>query len=275
MSSKARRVQHRSCDQCRKGKRGCDANVGKALLIRRNAACQTTSNELLPWDSCSNCKKWRRACTFNWLLSLHMKNMTKGARNNKSRINKSHGDPGGNEKGAVRGRDRRICNGNDIESGSPARDTDNFSSAWSDQSAPMTYGAVNGSLGILHDDMDDWLYGTTSVEHSATSEYRPRHDESTTEESLSSPENSWSTSCCPERSTSYFVAFSHLLSADTSTLNSPNQTNTTDSQSTEKAPRDAKSQQAFTNKDFDTVAASIDLALSCWLNGQDVPNHHL
>ncbi|KAL1976744.1 hypothetical protein VTN31DRAFT_3026 [Thermomyces dupontii] len=273
MSSKARRVQHRSCDQCRKGKRGCDANVGKALLIRRNALCQTTPNELSPWDSCSNCKKWRRACTFNWLLSLHMKNMTKGGHSNKTRINKSRPDPGNNDKDAMRGRERRFCNGNDVESRSPPRDADDLSSAGSDQSVPMTYGAVNGSLGILHDDMDDWLYGTTSFDHFATDECYPRHGQSTTEESLPGLEDSWSTSCRPERSTSYFVAFSHLLSADASTLSSPNQTNATGPQSSEKAPPDDRNQQAFTNNDFDAVAASIDLALSCWLNGQDVPDH--
>ncbi|KAL4916745.1 hypothetical protein BDW62DRAFT_211716 [Aspergillus aurantiobrunneus] len=49
-----RRRQFHSCDPCRKGKRGCDApNV-------RNASA---------FGACTNCKRWKKDCTFTWLSS--------------------------------------------------------------------------------------------------------------------------------------------------------------------------------------------------------------
>ncbi|KAJ5757396.1 uncharacterized protein N7511_006090 [Penicillium nucicola] len=51
----SRRRQLHSCDQCRKGKRGCDA----PKMRRENGF------------SCSNCKRWKKDCTFNWLAVKH------------------------------------------------------------------------------------------------------------------------------------------------------------------------------------------------------------
>ncbi|KKK21989.1 hypothetical protein ARAM_005065 [Aspergillus rambellii] len=47
----SRRRQHHSCDQCRKGKRACDSPI-----IRDSG-----------FSSCSNCKRWKKRCTFDWL----------------------------------------------------------------------------------------------------------------------------------------------------------------------------------------------------------------
>ncbi|KAE8414591.1 hypothetical protein BDV36DRAFT_311706 [Aspergillus pseudocaelatus] len=58
-----RRRQHRSCDQCRKGKRACDALLADELESNANTAQQADNH------SCSNCRKHKRKCTFNWLLS--------------------------------------------------------------------------------------------------------------------------------------------------------------------------------------------------------------
>ncbi|KAE8162616.1 hypothetical protein BDV40DRAFT_312285 [Aspergillus tamarii] len=58
-----RRRQHRSCDQCRKGKRACDALLTDELEGHANAAQQADNH------SCSNCRKYKRKCTFDWLLS--------------------------------------------------------------------------------------------------------------------------------------------------------------------------------------------------------------
>ncbi|KAL6237865.1 regulatory protein alcR [Aspergillus navahoensis] len=56
-----RRRQNHSCDPCRKGKRRCDAPEN------RN---ETNENG---WASCSNCKRWNKDCTFNWLSSQRSK----------------------------------------------------------------------------------------------------------------------------------------------------------------------------------------------------------
>ncbi|CBF84528.1 transcription factor alcR [Aspergillus nidulans FGSC A4] len=60
-----RRRQNHSCDPCRKGKRRCDAPEN------RNEANENG------WVSCSNCKRWNKDCTFNWLSSQRSK--AKGA----------------------------------------------------------------------------------------------------------------------------------------------------------------------------------------------------
>ncbi|KAJ5267753.1 hypothetical protein N7478_010561 [Penicillium angulare] len=49
-----RRRQLHSCDPCRKGKRGCDAPK-----VRTDSG----------FGPCSNCKRWKKECTFNWLAS--------------------------------------------------------------------------------------------------------------------------------------------------------------------------------------------------------------
>ncbi|KAJ5188142.1 hypothetical protein N7491_004467 [Penicillium cf. griseofulvum] len=49
-----RRRQLHSCDPCRKGKRGCDA-----------------PKERSAFSSCSNCTRWKKECTFNWISSKH------------------------------------------------------------------------------------------------------------------------------------------------------------------------------------------------------------
>ncbi|KAB8268353.1 hypothetical protein BDV30DRAFT_15407 [Aspergillus minisclerotigenes] len=59
-----RRRQHRSCDQCRKGKRACDALLADELEGSSNTAARQAYNH-----SCSNCRKYKRKCTFDWLLS--------------------------------------------------------------------------------------------------------------------------------------------------------------------------------------------------------------
>ncbi|CAG8895288.1 unnamed protein product [Penicillium egyptiacum] len=53
----SRRRQLHSCDPCRKGKRGCDAPKD-----RQNGTFST----------CSNCTRWKKECTFNWISSKRM-----------------------------------------------------------------------------------------------------------------------------------------------------------------------------------------------------------
>jgi len=71
-----RRRQHRSCDQCRKGKRACDA----AILVRprgaddsspaSSSASGSSGKTISAVGPCSNCIRWRRECTFEWLRSV-------------------------------------------------------------------------------------------------------------------------------------------------------------------------------------------------------------
>ncbi|KAF2454999.1 hypothetical protein BDY21DRAFT_350878 [Lineolata rhizophorae] len=74
------RRQHRSCDQCRKGKRACDAAVPD---LREAKPESRSSVDLEPFNRsgatfcavgpCSNCKKWQKECTFDWLSSMQSK----------------------------------------------------------------------------------------------------------------------------------------------------------------------------------------------------------
>jgi hypothetical protein len=87
--SKTSRKQNRCCDQCRKGKRACDAAILEDTLLEasRSGANPTVfhysgephlsrglnavSADYLdvygPLASCSNCEKTKKACTFEWL----------------------------------------------------------------------------------------------------------------------------------------------------------------------------------------------------------------
>ncbi|OHE90713.1 C6 zinc finger domain-containing protein [Colletotrichum orchidophilum] len=63
------RRQNSSCDQCRKGKRACDAGALKDIQLCLDADLQWE----VDWQSlngpCSNCSKTRKMCTFNWARS--------------------------------------------------------------------------------------------------------------------------------------------------------------------------------------------------------------
>ncbi|KAL5046545.1 regulatory protein alcR [Aspergillus fruticulosus] len=78
-----RRRQNHSCDPCRKGKRRCDAPEN------RN---ETNENSLA---SCSNCKRWNKDCTFNWLSSQRSKPKGAGprARTKKARTATATAEP--------------------------------------------------------------------------------------------------------------------------------------------------------------------------------------
>lgn len=69
-----RRRQHRSCDQCRKGKRACDAEItvksqGLESPPSSNAS-GSPGRTVSAVGPCSNCIRWRRECTFEWLRSV-------------------------------------------------------------------------------------------------------------------------------------------------------------------------------------------------------------
>ena len=62
-----------SCDQCRKGKRACDARI-HARRWRHTFASDSNPNgntrlESSSTGSCSHCKRYKKTCTFNWLTS--------------------------------------------------------------------------------------------------------------------------------------------------------------------------------------------------------------
>lgn len=66
-----KRRQHRSCDQCRKGKRGCDARfLQTSRVLQHYAHVEDSEFHARAIGPCSNCKRWRRECTFKWLESV-------------------------------------------------------------------------------------------------------------------------------------------------------------------------------------------------------------
>jgi hypothetical protein len=89
-SSKTGRKQNRCCDQCRKGKRACDAAIledalleetktgespttfhysGKAPTLHKSRRETDGTDNYGPLASCSNCERTKKTCTFEWLRS--------------------------------------------------------------------------------------------------------------------------------------------------------------------------------------------------------------
>ncbi|RMJ24967.1 C6 transcription factor [Aspergillus sp. HF37] len=78
METRPRR-QYRSCDQCRKGKRACDGTVPE--LLPEVSLAHAGSN-ISPRSPCSNCTKWRKDCTYNWLSTTPPEPRKKKPRHN-------------------------------------------------------------------------------------------------------------------------------------------------------------------------------------------------
>ncbi|KAH7384237.1 hypothetical protein DE146DRAFT_622833 [Phaeosphaeria sp. MPI-PUGE-AT-0046c] len=73
-SSKTSRRQNRCCDQCRKGKRACDAAILEDALLDETqteggAVTFHYSDIFGALASCGNCEKTKKVCTFEWLRS--------------------------------------------------------------------------------------------------------------------------------------------------------------------------------------------------------------
>ncbi|KAL1638078.1 hypothetical protein SLS58_009004 [Diplodia intermedia] len=60
---KTGRRQHRSCDQCRKGKRACDVAFAKEP--------GGNADDIAALGPCSNCKRTGKNCTLQWLRAVH------------------------------------------------------------------------------------------------------------------------------------------------------------------------------------------------------------
>ncbi|KAH7344283.1 hypothetical protein BKA66DRAFT_543748 [Pyrenochaeta sp. MPI-SDFR-AT-0127] len=74
---KTSRKQTRCCDQCRKGKRACDAAILEDTLFDRNSSGASPtifhySDAFGPLARCGNCEKIKKACTFEWLRSQRL-----------------------------------------------------------------------------------------------------------------------------------------------------------------------------------------------------------
>ncbi|KAH5411813.1 hypothetical protein HBI23_172920 [Parastagonospora nodorum] len=72
--SRTSRKQNRCCDQCRKGKRACDAAILEDALLddtkaKENPTTFHYSDVFGPLAACSNCEKTKKTCTFDWLRS--------------------------------------------------------------------------------------------------------------------------------------------------------------------------------------------------------------
>ncbi|KAH6642089.1 hypothetical protein C7974DRAFT_94996 [Boeremia exigua] len=72
--SKTNRKQNRCCDQCRRGKRACDAAILEdSLLDASNSGDHPSvfhySDVYGTLAACGNCEKTKKSCTFEWLRS--------------------------------------------------------------------------------------------------------------------------------------------------------------------------------------------------------------
>ncbi|KAF2681802.1 hypothetical protein K458DRAFT_79905 [Lentithecium fluviatile CBS 122367] len=70
--SKTSRKQNRCCDQCRKGKRACDAAILEDTLLDPDGTAGSPalfhySDSFGCLAPCGNCEKTRKVCTFQWL----------------------------------------------------------------------------------------------------------------------------------------------------------------------------------------------------------------
>ncbi|KAH0421512.1 C6 transcription factor [Colletotrichum camelliae] len=63
------RRQNSSCDQCRKGKRACDAGAVKDLQLCFDNEMQWNIDWQDLTGPCSNCQKTRKSCTYDWARS--------------------------------------------------------------------------------------------------------------------------------------------------------------------------------------------------------------
>ncbi|KAF2438961.1 hypothetical protein P171DRAFT_490413 [Karstenula rhodostoma CBS 690.94] len=71
-ATRTSRKQNRCCDQCRKGKRACDASILEDTLLNGNGENPATfhySDVFGPLAPCGNCEKTKKTCTFEWLRS--------------------------------------------------------------------------------------------------------------------------------------------------------------------------------------------------------------
>ncbi|KAH0842379.1 hypothetical protein AYO21_00007 [Fonsecaea monophora] len=64
---KRQRRQYRSCDNCRKGRRACDAVSLGINPLQTNSAGAGTSSAAI---ACSTCRRANKECTFTWLQDL-------------------------------------------------------------------------------------------------------------------------------------------------------------------------------------------------------------
>ena len=65
-----------SCDQCRQGKRACDARI-LGIKWRRAPSSDSSASGDGSIDTCSNCKRYKKTCTFNWLSTKRTKSAKK------------------------------------------------------------------------------------------------------------------------------------------------------------------------------------------------------
>ncbi|KAF2632929.1 hypothetical protein BU25DRAFT_470993 [Macroventuria anomochaeta] len=84
--SKTSRKQNRCCDQCRKGKRACDAAILEDSLLDASKSGDHPSvfhysDVYGPLAACGNCEKTKKSCTFEWLRSQRVSQATQAPPN--------------------------------------------------------------------------------------------------------------------------------------------------------------------------------------------------
>ncbi|EXJ76640.1 uncharacterized protein A1O5_01148 [Cladophialophora psammophila CBS 110553] len=85
-----RRRQNKSCDQCRAGKRRCDVEVAVHEIPAVSGLGFPSSDEheatnIFASSPCTNCKKWKKACTIEWIKSHQRRQSTTSKRRRESK----------------------------------------------------------------------------------------------------------------------------------------------------------------------------------------------
>ncbi|KAH0841935.1 C6 transcription factor AlcR [Fonsecaea pedrosoi] len=80
-----RRRQNKSCDQCRAGKRRCDVEVAVHEAPTISGLNFSSSDDhdamnVFASSPCTNCKKWKKACTIEWIKSHQRRQSTTSKR---------------------------------------------------------------------------------------------------------------------------------------------------------------------------------------------------
>ncbi|KIX92488.1 uncharacterized protein Z520_11808 [Fonsecaea multimorphosa CBS 102226] len=94
-----RRRQNKSCDQCRAGKRRCDVEVAVHEIPAISGLAFPSNDEhdetnIFASSPCTNCKKWKKACTIEWIKSHQRRQSTTSKRRRGSKETSHIADDG-------------------------------------------------------------------------------------------------------------------------------------------------------------------------------------
>lgn len=91
------RRQNKSCDQCRAGKRRCDVSlqhIPEVSFLDFSPSKIHQNSTIFASSPCTNCKKWKKCCTIDWVVSRQNRQKTASRRERGSkRVPKPSSEP--------------------------------------------------------------------------------------------------------------------------------------------------------------------------------------